>query len=102
MRRYFVPHAEPKRILCSDALSLLPPLHAGWNFPDEVVSLSVSIRVRVCRCREAMEYRMFGRSGLKVSALGYGCMTFGDPSNGNVRTRFVRCCVRLPGPGLSD
>ena len=30
---------------------------------------------------------MFGRSGLKVSALGYGCMTFGDPSNGNVRTR---------------
>ena len=44
---------------------------------------------------------MFGRSGLKVSALGYGCMTFGDPSNGNVRT-FVRCCVRLPGPGLSD
>ena len=33
-----------------------------------------------------MEYRLFGRSGLKVSALGYGCMTFGDPSNGNVRT----------------
>eukprot|EP01043_Picozoa_sp_COSAG02_P125595 COSAG02_NODE_62766_length_265_cov_0.608434_1_plen_36_part_10 len=28
---------------------------------------------------------MFGKSGLKVSALGYGCMTFGDPSNGNVR-----------------
>ena len=34
-----------------------------------------------------MEYRMFGKSGLKVSALGYGCMTFGDPSNGNVRPR---------------
>jgi hypothetical protein len=32
-----------------------------------------------------MEYRLFGRSGLKVSALGYGCMTFGDPTNGNVR-----------------
>jgi aryl-alcohol dehydrogenase-like predicted oxidoreductase len=32
-----------------------------------------------------MEYRLFGKSGLKVSALGYGCMTFGDPSNGNVR-----------------
>ena len=40
-----------------------------------------------------MEYRMFGKSGLKVSALGYGCMTFGDPSNGNVRA----CTLPLAG-----
>ena len=46
-----------------------------------------------------MEYRMFGRSGLKVSALGYGCMTFGDPSNGNVSTRTLDCAACL-NPGL--
>ena len=38
-----------------------------------------------------MEYRRFGNTGLKVSALGYGCMTFGDPSNGNVSSA---SCVR--------
>ena len=43
-----------------------------------------------------MEYRLFGKSGLKVSALGYGCMTFGDPTNGNVRLTARPGCFSRP------
>ena len=44
---------------------------------------------------------MFGKSGLKVSALGYGCMTFGDPSNGNVSAVYVGMYTRTRQSGTA-
>ena len=41
-----------------------------------------------------MEYRSFGRTGLRVSAIGYGCMTFGDPTLGNMDQAGVNDMVR--------
>ena len=49
-----------------------------------------------------MEYRTFGRSGLKVSAIGYGCMTFGDPALGAMDQAAVEGMVgTLHGAGVN-
>ena len=42
-----------------------------------------------------MEYRLFGKSGLAVSCIGYGCMTFGDPSIGNMSQQETEDMVRV-------
>jgi hypothetical protein len=33
-----------------------------------------------------MEYRRLGQSGLKVSRIGLGCMSYGDPTTTNAHT----------------
>jgi aryl-alcohol dehydrogenase-like predicted oxidoreductase len=33
-----------------------------------------------------MEYRRLGQSGLKVSRIGLGCMSYGDPITTNAHT----------------
>lgn len=49
-----------------------------------------------------MEYRLFGKSGLAVSCIGYGCMTFGDPAIGNMNQAETEAMVEaLVGAGVN-
>ena len=55
-----------------------PPRSISWLLPS----------------RKRMEYRLFGKSGLAVSCIGYGCMTFGDPAIGNMSQAETEAMVR--------
>ena len=41
-----------------------------------------------------MQYRQFGRSGLQVSALGFGCMRFPTGEGGRIKEDEATCMVR--------
>jgi len=56
------------------AVALTPPLFSGRS-PDEHKPIAPGVEVS-----NGLEYRILGKTGLKVTSVGFGCMITPDPS----------------------